>query len=323
MASNSILTKELVLQKCKVERLEEVLNLNLWGKEIIDVSILKFLPNVEIISLSMNKINSLKFFQFCKKLSELYLRKNQIANLDQVAYLKKCELLRVLWLEENKICENENYRLLVIKTLPQISKLDNININENERENALKLSMEISSRNNSPKVIFKEEDNLTKANKFPEEIKIKLNQLPKLETSNYEIPRDNNQVIKPTKEKEINFNMQKISNLKGNGFLSNPNINDYPISQNDPSSRAVNFNMKHYYSNIALPTTLNNNAYNYRENIPNYRPRTNNNVSNNVNIMFAIKCLLEELTPRDLEKARISVERRLNQVRSYKYNNNV
>ena len=66
MASNSILTKELVLQKCKVERLEEVLNLNLWGKEIIDVSILKFLPNVEIISLSMNKINSLKFFQFCK-----------------------------------------------------------------------------------------------------------------------------------------------------------------------------------------------------------------------------------------------------------------
>ena len=39
------------------------------------------MPNLEIVSLSVNKIHSLKDFVYCSKLQELYLRKNNIKDL--------------------------------------------------------------------------------------------------------------------------------------------------------------------------------------------------------------------------------------------------
>lgn len=52
------------------------------------MSILKELKNVEVLSLSVNKISSLYDFQFCKNLKELYLRKNLINDLSEIYYLK-------------------------------------------------------------------------------------------------------------------------------------------------------------------------------------------------------------------------------------------
>jgi hypothetical protein len=69
------------------------------------VSILQDLLNVEVLSLSVNRIASLHFFAYCEcplrparkrakrerattsagtKLQELYLRKNSVSNLDEV-----------------------------------------------------------------------------------------------------------------------------------------------------------------------------------------------------------------------------------------------
>jgi Leucine-rich repeat (LRR) protein len=48
------------------------------------VSILQDLSNVEVLSLSVNRIASLHFFAYCTKLQELYLRKNSVSNLDEV-----------------------------------------------------------------------------------------------------------------------------------------------------------------------------------------------------------------------------------------------
>ncbi len=57
------LTKELLLSKCKTDRLSSLKNVNLWGNELQDLSIVaQELPNVEILSLSLNKITSLKDF---------------------------------------------------------------------------------------------------------------------------------------------------------------------------------------------------------------------------------------------------------------------
>ena len=47
------------------------------------VSILGHMPNVEIVSLSVNSINSLREFGNCKKLKELYLRKNNVTDLTE------------------------------------------------------------------------------------------------------------------------------------------------------------------------------------------------------------------------------------------------
>jgi Leucine-rich repeat (LRR) protein len=70
------LTAELVVQRCKCDKISQIKNLNLWGNELEDISIIKEIPNMEICSLSLNNIHSLKDFQSCRKLTELYLRKN-------------------------------------------------------------------------------------------------------------------------------------------------------------------------------------------------------------------------------------------------------
>jgi len=66
--SSKPLTKELILQKCKTDKLTQIKNVNLWGNDLDDLSILADLPNVEIVSLSLNKIASLKDFAQCSKL---------------------------------------------------------------------------------------------------------------------------------------------------------------------------------------------------------------------------------------------------------------
>jgi len=89
----------------------QVKNVNLWGCKLQDVStaldhqrlglswssrffsrcrwrftqvsILGHMPNVEIVSLSVNSICSLREFGNCKKLKELYLRKNNVTDLTE------------------------------------------------------------------------------------------------------------------------------------------------------------------------------------------------------------------------------------------------
>ena len=56
------LTAELVLSKCKCEKLTQIKNLNLWGRELEDISTLKDMLNLEICSLSLNKIKTLRDF---------------------------------------------------------------------------------------------------------------------------------------------------------------------------------------------------------------------------------------------------------------------
>ncbi len=62
------LTADLVLSKSKCDNLLAVKNLNLWGNDIDDMKLLKQMPNVEVLSLSVNKIASLRDFAHCHKL---------------------------------------------------------------------------------------------------------------------------------------------------------------------------------------------------------------------------------------------------------------
>ena len=79
------LTEATVLRKAgpNVEVLSEVKSLNLWGNDLTDVSIVGKLVSAEVLSLSVNQISSLVEFSSCRNLSELYLRKNAIADLEQ------------------------------------------------------------------------------------------------------------------------------------------------------------------------------------------------------------------------------------------------
>lgn len=137
------LTLDLIAQRTKSDKFASIKNLNLWGNDLDDVSVIQELPNLEVLSLSVNKISTLRYFSECTKLTELYLRKNSIADLGEVQHLGDLKQLRVLWLWDNPCAEASNYRLLVIKMLPQLIKLDNTEITPEERESAKNTSWKI------------------------------------------------------------------------------------------------------------------------------------------------------------------------------------
>jgi len=75
---------------------------------------------------SVNDITTLADFEECTNLQELYIRNNEIENLYEICYLKKCDKLRILWLANNPCATGDNYRQTVLKNLPNLQKLDNI-----------------------------------------------------------------------------------------------------------------------------------------------------------------------------------------------------
>jgi Leucine-rich repeat (LRR) protein len=138
MSREGVLTEEIVLSKSKANSLAEVKNLNLWGLKLEDVTVVRKIPNVETIALSVNSLVSLEPFSHCPNLKELYLRRNNISSFDELAHLRKLAELRVLWLTDNPITKDAKYRSFTIATLPQLTKLDEVDIKPEEREEAAK-----------------------------------------------------------------------------------------------------------------------------------------------------------------------------------------
>jgi len=100
----------MVQMRCKTDKIEAIDKINLWGNDLEEVSLIRQMPNLTVISLSVNKLRTLEDFAYCPKLKELYLRKNDIRDLNEVTYLRNCQNLDTLWLEENPICFVPGYR---------------------------------------------------------------------------------------------------------------------------------------------------------------------------------------------------------------------
>jgi Leucine-rich repeat (LRR) protein len=120
MNASRPLNFELISQKAKTHAFKYIDKLNVWGLNIGDISILKDLPNLKVIILSVNCINTLEPFSHCSKLEEIYLRKNLITDLSQLEYLKVLPNLKVLLLSDNPVCRAEGYRQEVVRILPQL-----------------------------------------------------------------------------------------------------------------------------------------------------------------------------------------------------------
>lgn len=131
------LTEGMVLAKARSSDLENVKKLNCWGIGLTDVSIFAQMPKIEVIGVSVNNITHLEHFSHCPNLTELYIRKNCIADLGQVWYLKKLPKLKVLWLADNPCAAGEKYRYSVLKMLPNLQKLDNITVTNDEVNRAM------------------------------------------------------------------------------------------------------------------------------------------------------------------------------------------
>ncbi|XP_058975600.1 GATA zinc finger domain-containing protein 10 isoform X4 [Musca domestica] len=134
------LTEEMVIARSKQSDLSSIKKLNCWGSDLSDVSIIKRMRGVEVLALSVNKISTLQPFEDCLKLQELYLRKNCIQDINEIAYLQNLPNLKYLWLEENPCCERVGpaYRAIVLRALPNLKKLDNVEVTQEEVDEALR-----------------------------------------------------------------------------------------------------------------------------------------------------------------------------------------
>nr|XP_041574097.1 cilia- and flagella-associated protein 410 isoform X2 [Taeniopygia guttata] len=141
------LSRAAVLAQAKAAALDGVRRLNCWGSHLTDISICRDLPNIEVITFSVNGISDLEPLHRCQNLSELYLRRNNIRSLDELFYLKRLPRLRVLWLAENPCCgpDPHRYRMTVLRNLPSLQKLDNQAVTEEELSQALVDGVEITA----------------------------------------------------------------------------------------------------------------------------------------------------------------------------------
>ncbi|KAL4712227.1 hypothetical protein ACJJTC_011088 [Scirpophaga incertulas] len=112
--------------------------MNTWGAELGDVSLLRRMPNVEVLALSINKIRTLDDFAGCRRLRELYVRKNEIRDLAEIRHLRRLPLLTSLWLDENPCTHHPEYRMTVLRNLPNLEKLDNVPVQPDEVQEAMR-----------------------------------------------------------------------------------------------------------------------------------------------------------------------------------------
>lgn len=133
---SGVLTPQIIMTKAKCYDLNSIKQVNLWGKQLTDVSAIRSCKNLERATFSQNLISSLRFFEGMTNLKELSLANNLINDLRELSYLNSCPNLTNLWLKDNPISKIPHYRLQVIRLLPGINVLDNTEITAQERQAA-------------------------------------------------------------------------------------------------------------------------------------------------------------------------------------------
>ncbi|KAF8562424.1 hypothetical protein P879_10621 [Paragonimus westermani] len=104
-ATDGRLTVNMIMLRSRGEQLDTISKINLWGLSVTDISIIRNMRNLRIVSMSTNKLYGLEPFGHCLFLQELYLRSNLIADIHEVAHLKHLTRLQKIWLEDNP-CAN-------------------------------------------------------------------------------------------------------------------------------------------------------------------------------------------------------------------------
>jgi len=124
-----------VLQKTRASRPEQVSRVMLWGMGIEDLGCLCLFVELQVVSLTDNRVSSLQVFRGLPKLEELYLRRNRLADAAELDALAGLRLLRRLWVAENPFCLGlQDYRLSVLRRLPQLAMLDEALVSPEERK---------------------------------------------------------------------------------------------------------------------------------------------------------------------------------------------
>ena len=242
------LTKDLIRSRLGNDDFESIKNLNLWGNNIDDITLLSEMPFLEIISLSVNHIKDLSVFSKLKNLKELYLKDNQISDFNQIEHLKNCPKLDILCLTDNPICKQSNYRQKILEILPHLKKLDDIDITTNNNSATCNNSGsgQVTSFPKSSFILFKKIFP-KRANKFKTNMNIK-----ELNTSDNEQINNNNNNNNANDNKNNNEIISKNeakNDLLNKSFQKKRTIGTFRIKGN---KKSINLDLSVEYDKVNI-----------------------------------------------------------------------
>ena len=121
-----------------LKTLKKLQQLLLANNFITKISNLDELSRLEVLDLNHNQIDEIPIW-FHKKLNSLHtlnLAHNRISSFNHIARLRTLYDLRHMDLRGNPLDQHEHYRLLVISYLPNLQRLDGLEISDEERQRA-------------------------------------------------------------------------------------------------------------------------------------------------------------------------------------------
>lgn len=131
------LTAEMIIKRARGNfDLPSIRKLNFWGLSLDDISVISECVSLESATFSKNYISSLKCFRGMNYLRELSLANNSISDFRELENLSTCPNLRKLWLKDNPIAKYWDYRIQVIRLIPNLKYLDDEEITQDERDMA-------------------------------------------------------------------------------------------------------------------------------------------------------------------------------------------
>ena len=274
------------------------------------------MTSLEIVSLSVNKIRTLKPFANLQNLKELYLRKNSISNLNEIKHLTECENLTKLWLKENPICDNPNYRDVIICVLPQVQNLDEIEITDAERERAEK-----KLSGNYEEEEEKEQNKIEQIQREEEEEKEmeKENEKYSPQKKNFSSGKKGPQLPFPMKEnfQENYENYENKNKIRNKGNKYDEGDDEYIQPKKLYEQRGSNRKNNYYdnYDERPIKGTKNNEyrkAVTYDDNkYENYyqENKTKEKKKGNSNVLNVVINLLKELSTNELQIVKREIDR--------------
>jgi hypothetical protein len=301
----SVLTENVVLSRTRSQDLRSVKKLNCWGSELRDVSIVRRLPSVEVLSLSINHITTLADFAACKMLQELYLRKNKINDINELLYLIELPDLKKLWLAENPCAEFDNYRMTVLKALPNLEFLDNIRVTPEEIIRAEREGFDLiwPQSDNEENEEFNQQIISTQESQLAAVVPT----LPQSSTQTYQ------QQSQPSQQE-----LQQQMLITGNA-LPTPSSATYdppqPLFQYPCDANASGYTASSAYQNTpTISSSRINSASNGNLSQQSQRLLPKGGKNRNANILSAVLCLIKELDYASLEVVDTTIHCRMEEM---------
>jgi hypothetical protein len=342
-----MLTKEFILSKYpNITDITEIKKLNLYAEDLLDVSLISKMPNIEVLSLSSNQISSLSPLTNCLNVREIYLRNNNIDSFKVLNHLKHLLNLKVLWLEGNPICNDINYREKVFNILPQVIFLDNkkriikrerannrkrIQSEQKQRKNEFDYDANIS-KSNRKKILLRrvfsyfDSTNEAKINETPNDISVKQN----IKHNNFMFGNKRGDLsefkilfshkgnskkqlfkklkLKIKKEQDNNYCFNNKNNMFNNYLGHAPKISKRKLTV-ETNSRPMPLIVDS--TTVQNSISIEGNKGNILKNITNEKYNININGNNNNYVMQAIYLLVDKMNVQDLMSLKCAINKKI------------